>query len=120
MNDNTFPFLSQGQPGGSPPVPTLPTPEMVMLEGMIDAKNLGDYGLSYAPGQLMVGVPGSPEIGGSYAVGSLPLGEWFGLADRRGFPLPVAVQRAGMDAYYVRVDPAPLEGLRTLPSMAGY
>jgi hypothetical protein len=120
MTNYSQSVFSQGQPGGTPPVPTLPTPEMVMLEGMIDAKNLGEYTLSYAPGQLMVGVPGSPEIGGSYAVGSLPFGEWVVLADRRGFLLPMAVQRARADAYYVRVDPAPLQGLRALPSMAGY
>jgi hypothetical protein len=103
-----------------PPVPTVPTPELVLLEGMFDGKYLGHYSLSYAMGQLMVDVyQASPAIGGMYAVDGLPIGEWFVLADKRGFLLPVAVQRVRIDAYHVRVDPAPLQGLRALPAAYG-
>lgn len=91
--------------------------QMVTLEGIFDGKNLGDYSLSYAAGQLMVS---SPHNGGAFNVDPLPFGEWFALADERGVSLPVAVQRTRMDAYCVRVDPAPLQGLRTLISYPGW
>jgi hypothetical protein len=93
---------------------------MVQLEGMFEGKYLGHYSLSYSMGQLMVDVyQASPPIGGMYAVDALPIGEWFVLADKRGFLLPVAVQRIRMDAYVVRADPAPLQGLRALASAYG-
>jgi hypothetical protein len=107
-------------PPRGPPVPTARTPEMVMLEGMFEGKYLGHYSLSFAMGQLMVDVyQASPPIGGMYAVDGLPPGEWFVLADKRGFLLPLAIQRVRMDAYLVRVDPAPLPGLRALPAAYG-
>jgi len=103
-----------------PPVPAPPVPEMVTLEGMFEGKYLGRYSLSFAMGQLMVDVyRASPPIGGMYAVDMLPIGEWFVLADQRGFLLPVAVQRVRMDAFVVRADPAPLQGLRAMPAMGG-
>ena len=55
-----------------------------------------------------------------YSVDSLPVGEWFALADPRGFLLPVAIQRIRMDAYRVRMDPQPLQGLRALPAQPGW
>jgi hypothetical protein len=103
------------------PFPRVAKPEAVLLEGMIATAELGGYSLSYGPGQLMVSVYGSnPRIGGSYAVGGLPAGEWFVLTDRHGSVLPVAVQKIREDAYQVRVDPAPLQGLRAVTSMPGY
>jgi hypothetical protein len=103
------------------PVPTLATPEAVLLEGMVAAANLGGYSFSYGFGQLMVDVPdANPRIGGSYGVGGLPIGEWFVLTDRQSFLLPVAVQKIRDDAYYIRVDSAPLQGLRAITSMPGY
>jgi hypothetical protein len=103
-----------------PPVPTASTPEMLMLEGMFEGKYLGHYSLSFAMGQLMVDVyQASPPIGGMYAVDGLPFGEWFVLADKRGFLLPLAIQRVRMDAFCVRADPAPLQGLRALPAAYG-
>jgi hypothetical protein len=112
--------IPSNAPPQGPPVPTAPTPEMVMLEGMFEGKYLGHYSLSFAMGQLMVDVyQASPSIGGMYAVEGLPIGEWFVLGDKRGFLLPVAVQRVRMDAYVVRVDPAPLQGLRALPAAYG-
>ena len=104
------------------PVPTLASPESVILKGIVAAANLGGYSLSYySPSQqLGVSVPGAnPRIGGWYRVGGLPVGEWFVLADRQGFLLPVAVQKIREDAYYVRVDPAPLQGLRAVASLPG-
>lgn len=92
-------------------------PQTVTLEGMVDSKSLGGYSLSFAAGQLSVD---SPRIGGMYGVEVLPIGEWFVLVDGRGVPLPVAIQRARMDAYCVRVDPVPLRGLRTLASYPGW
>jgi hypothetical protein len=97
--------------------PAIPSPQTVTLEGIADGKTLGGYSLSYAAGQLMVS---SSQNGGSYGVDSLPIGEWFVLADGRGFPLPVAIQRTRMDAYCVRVDRAPLQGLRALTSYPGW
>lgn len=95
--------------------PTLPRAATVMLQGVADGKTLGDCSLSYSMGQLMVEVhrPGH-QVGGMYAVDYVPIGEWFVLADGRGVPLPVAIQRTRMDAYRVRVDSAPLRGLRSL------
>jgi hypothetical protein len=101
-------------------VPTPQTPEMVSLEGMFEGKYLGPYSLSFAMGQLMVDVDqASPPIGGMYAIDGLPFGEWFVLADKRGFLLPLAIQRIRMDAFVVRADPAPLQGLRALGSAYG-
>src|SRR4051794_39731468 len=96
--------------------PAMPRPQTVTLGGIADGKTLGGYSLSYAAGQLMVS---SPQNGGAYGVDSLPFGEWFVLADERGVPLPVAIQRIRMDAYSVRVDRAPLQGLRALTSYPG-
>jgi hypothetical protein len=102
------------------PVPTLPSPESVLLDGIAAGQDLGGYSFAYAMGQLSVTVNGStPRIGGWYLVSSLPFGEWFVIADRRGFPLPVAIQRVREHAFYVRVDPAPLQGLRTVTSTPG-
>lgn len=102
-------------------VPTLPEPESVLLDGVVAAENLGGYLFTYGTGQLMVDVyRATPRIGGSYMVRELPIGEWYSLMDRQGFVLPVAVRKLREDAYYVRVDPAPLDGVRTLPSMPGY
>src|SRR6476620_9237594 len=102
-------------------VPTVATPEAVLLEGIVACQNLGCYSVDYGMNHLSISVFGStPRIGGYYEVGSLPLGEWFVIADRQGFALPVAVQKVRQDAYYVRVDPAPLQGLRALTSIPGY
>jgi hypothetical protein len=97
--------------------PSMPRPQTVTLGGIADGKTLGGYSLSYAAGQLMVSCP---QNGGAYGVESLPFGEWFVLADERGRPLPVAIQRIRMDAYCVRVDGAPLQGLRALTSYPGW
>lgn len=91
--------------------------QTVTLGGIADGKTLAGWSLSYAAGQLMVS---SPHNGGAYGVDFLPFGEWFVLADERGVPLPVAVQRIRMDAYCVRVDRAPLQGLRVLTSYPGF
>lgn len=101
---------------------TMPTDvQTVTLQGLADGKMLGDCSLSYAMGQLMVEVQrGGQAAGGMYAVDSLPIGEWFALADPRGFLLPVAIQRTRMDAYCVRMDPQPLQGLRTLAPQSGW
>jgi TPR repeat protein len=97
------------------PVPTLASPEQVLLDGIAAGQELGGYSFSYAMGQLNVYVwQSTPEIGGWYQVGSLPIGEWFVVIDQRGFPLPVAIQRVREHAFYARVDPAPLQGLRAL------
>jgi hypothetical protein len=110
-------------PPARPPRPAarqrrgMPSPQTVTLQGIAEGKTLGGYSLSYAMGQLIVD---SPRLGGIYGVESLPIGEWFALVDGRGFPLPVAIQRTRMDAYSVRVDRAPLQGLRTLPSYPGW
>jgi len=97
------------------PVPTVASPEQALLEGIAAGQKLGGYSFSYAMGQLNIYVwQSNPSIGGWYQVGSLPIGEWFVVADRRGFLLPVAIQKVGEHSHYVRVDPAPLQGLRTL------
>jgi hypothetical protein len=99
------------------PVPTLASPEQVLLDGIAAGQKLGGYSFSYAMGQLNIYVwQSKPSIGGWYQVGSLPIGEWFVILDRRGFPLPVAIQKVREHAFHVRVDPAPLQGLRTLTS----
>jgi hypothetical protein len=93
----------------------------VTLQGIADGKMLGDCSLSYAMGQLMVEIQrGGQAAGGMYGVEALPIGEWFGLADPRGFRLPVAIQRTRMDAYQVRMDRQPLQGLRALPPQSGW
>jgi pentatricopeptide repeat protein len=99
------------------PVPTVASPEQVLLDGGAVGRNLGGYSFAYAMGHLDIYVAQStPRIGGAYQVGSLPIGEWFVIIDRRGFPLPVAIQKVREHAFYVRVDPAPLQGLRALAS----
>jgi hypothetical protein len=97
--------------------PPRPSAQTVTLEGTVDSKTLGGYSLSYAVGQLTVD---SPRLGGMYGVDALPIGEWFVLVDGLGVPLPVAIQRTRMDAYCVRVDPAPRRELRTLASYPGW
>lgn len=93
----------------------------VTLQGIADGKMLGDCSLSYTMGQLMVEIQrGGQAAGGMYTVDSVPIGEWFALADPRGFLLPVAIQRTRMDAYCVRMDPQPLQGLRVLPPQPGW
>lgn len=96
-------------------------PQTVTLQGVADGKMLGDCSLSLAMGQLMVELQrGGQAAGGMYSVDSLPMGEWIVLADPRGFLLPVAIQRIRMDAYCFRMDPQPLQGLRTLPAQPGW
>ena len=100
---------------------TLPRAQTVMLQGIADGKMLGDCSLSLAMGTLMVELQRAGKAaGGMFAVDSLPIGEWIVLADPRGFLLPVAIQRTRMDAYCVRMDRQPLQGLRTLPSQPGW
>jgi hypothetical protein len=97
------------------------TPQTVTLQGIADGKMLGDCSLSYAMGQLMVELQrGGQAAGGMYSIDSLPIGEWIVLADPRGFLLPVAIQRIRIDAYSFRMDPQPLQGLRTLPAQPGW
>jgi hypothetical protein len=97
------------------------TMQTVTLQGIADGKMVGDCSLSLAMGQLMVEVHrGGQAAGGMYSVDSLPGGEWFVLADPRGFLLPVAIQRTRMDAYRVRMDSQPLQGLRALPAQSGW
>lgn len=99
----------------------MPGPQTVTLQGIADGKMLGDCSLSLAMGQLMVELQrGGQAAGGMYTVDSLPAGEWFALADPRGFLLPVAIQRIRMDAYCFRMDPQPLQGLRALAPQPGW
>jgi uncharacterized delta-60 repeat protein len=128
-------------PGGN--YPTFASPETVVLKGHGASANLGDYRVSLDElGGLRVDVLDSSgrlaSTCGYYSVSSLPRGETFVLADSERVALPLSVTCVyeppsggggildmgiamieatlhGSDAFHIRGDAAPLEGLRTLP-----
>lgn len=102
------------------PVPDAPTEDV--LEGIVDAVNIGAYGLTLGEGYLLVSTPTAPrQWGGYYKLTGIASGQWFALEDRRGFTLPIAIQRETDALIHVRVDSAVLRSsLPPLSSLPGY
>jgi hypothetical protein len=114
-----------------PPPDTFPAPTRALtdtLEGGhngLDDVTIGGYLLMLYAGPhgigLSVNVQNAPRrIGGLYDIGTLPVGSWFALNDRRGFTLPIAVQYAGAAVVNVRVDPEPRRELATVSAQPDF
>jgi hypothetical protein len=109
-----------------PDVGSYPAPKTTLTDTLrsdtLDFINAGGYALNYSENYHDWRFSASSlrsefprHVGGVYDVTLQSLGGWTVLLDKTGgFPLPIAIRRAGAHAMQFRIDPQPLVGYPTL------